>query len=163
MKSVRRPLVLLGVAALAAATTACGAQTAGSGGGTAATPVTSSASGGAASTPASPAAPGTTSPGAYVEWAEYQDDPAARADTKVVLFFHASWCPSCRATEKAIAESGVPAGLTLVKVDYDTATDLRQRYGVTTQHTFVQVDGSGGELAKWTGSEDGAAVLAETV
>jgi thiol-disulfide isomerase/thioredoxin len=103
------------------------------------------------------------SAGAYVEWAEYEADPAARADTKVVLFFHASWCPSCRATEKAIGETGVPAGLTLVKVDYDTATDLRQRYGVTTQHTFVQVDGSGTELAKWTGSADGAAILAETV
>ncbi len=57
----------------------------------------------------------------------------------------------------------MPDGLTVVKVDYDTETDLRQQYGVTQQHTFVQVDESGAELAKWTGSADGAAILAGTV
>ena len=106
---------------------------------------------------------GATAPGAYVTLADYEKDPAAHAGTKVVYFFHASWCPSCRATDAAIGESGIPDGLTVVKVDFDAATELRQRYGVTQQHTFVQVDAGGAELARWTGSEDGAAILGSTV
>jgi len=46
----------------------------------------------------------------------------------------------------------IPAGVTIVKVDYDTATDLKRRYGVTMQHTFVQVDGSGEAVKKWSGT-----------
>lgn len=121
--------------------------------------------------PSSPA-PGTspTQPskaavpaGAYLSRAEYTEQAASRAGTKVVYFFHAPWCPSCRATEDAVARDGIPAGLTLVKVDFDTENDLRKKYGVTTQHTFVQVDASGAELAKWTGSKGGAEILAKTV
>ncbi|HSO64155.1 MAG TPA: thioredoxin family protein [Ornithinibacter sp.] len=108
-------------------------------------------------------APAAVPAGAYLSRAEFAEQAAARAGTKVVYFFHASWCPSCRATEEAIARDGVPAGLTVVKVDYDDETDLRRQYGVTTQHTFVQVDPSGGELAKWTGSGGGAEILAKTV
>lgn len=103
-----------------------------------------------------------TAPGSYVTLADYETDPAAHAGTKVVYFFHASWCPSCRATDAAIGESGIPDGLTVVKVDYDDATELRQRYGITQQHTFVQVDANGAEVATWTGSEDGAAILDST-
>jgi thioredoxin 1 len=111
---------------------------------------------------ASSSAPATT-PGTYLTLAEYEEDPSAHAGTKVVLFFHAPWCPSCRATEQAIGTSGVPDGLTLVKVDFDTETALRQEYGVTYQHTFVQVDPEGTQLARWTGSEDGEAILDNTV
>ena len=42
-------------------------------------------------------------------------------------------------------------------------TDLRKQYGITQQHTFVQVDPDGGELATWTGSITGAENKAETV
>ncbi len=108
-------------------------------------------------------APATTSaPGAYLTRAEYQDEMADRSGTAVVLFFHASWCPDCRATEAAIDASGVPDGLTVVKVDFDSETELRRQYGVTQQHTFVQIGSDGGEIRKWTGSADGEAILAET-
>ena len=119
----------------------------------------STAASGGSSAPSAVAA----APGAYLSKAEYTAQMASRAGTKVVYFFHAPWCPTCRATEKAIARDGIPAGLTLVKVDFDSENDLRRQYGVTTQHTFVQVDPSGVELAKWTGSEGGAEILAKTV
>jgi thiol-disulfide isomerase/thioredoxin len=83
----------------------------------------------------------------------------------VVLFFHASWCPKCQDTD-ASAKAGMPPGLTLVKVDYDGANELRQKYGVTLQHTFVQVDDSGKALKKWVGTYDDntvAWVKAQTV
>ena len=35
--------------------------------------------------------------------------------------------------------------------DYDTTKDLQKKYGVTYQHTFVQIDSSGKALATWNG------------
>ena len=99
--------------------------------------------------------------GRYVDWADYDADRAAYADSRVVLFFHAPWCPNCRATEESIAADGVPDGLTIVKVDFDSQTDLRQEYGVTYQHTYVLVDTDGTALKKWTGTETGADIAAE--
>lgn len=156
----RTALPALAAAALAVTLAACGTATTGTGAGSTRQPTGGTASTGTA---ASGSGSSATATGAYVTLAEYRKDPAAHAGTKVVYFFHAGWCPSCRATEAAIGETGVPDGLTVVKVDYDTETDLRKQYGVTQQHTFVQVDESGAELAKWTGSGDGAAILAGTV
>ena len=73
---------------------------------------------------------------------------------KVVLFFRASWCPTCRALDANIHPNmgSIPEGVTILDVDYDNSTALKQKYGVTYQHTLVQVDASGKEIAKWTGS-----------
>lgn len=73
---------------------------------------------------------------------------------KVVLFFHAAWCPTCRGLNKDIEANldNIPAGVHILKVDYDTYTDLKRQYGVTYQHTMVQVDANGNQLAKWSGS-----------
>ena len=94
-----------------------------------------------------------TASGGYIEYASYTADPASYAAAgDVVLFFSASWCPTCQAADGNLSESDFPNDLTVVTVDYDENTDLRQQYGVTVQHTFVQVDEQGNELAKWTGS-----------
>ena len=101
--------------------------------------------------------------GAWIDQAAYEADSAAFHESgDVVLFFNASWCPTCQTTVQSLDADGVPAGLTVVSVDYDSANDLRQRYGVTVQHTFVQVDGTGTELAKFTGSASGADIAAQT-
>lgn len=84
----------------------------------------------------------------------YVPEKLARAETgKVVLFFKASWCPTCRALDADIKASldDLPDGLTILEVDYDTATELRQKYGVTNQHTLVQVDSKGDQITKWSG------------
>ncbi len=166
-----RPMAVAAASLVAALTlAACGTGTAtsdptpaASGGPSAGVSAGSSAEPTAGSTAGETAESPAPADGAYVTRADYEADPAAYEGSKVVYFFHASWCSSCRATEKAIAETGVPAGLTLVKADYDSDTELRQRYGVTTQHTFVQVGPDGERLGIWTGSPDGAAILAETV
>lgn len=103
-----------------------------------------------------------TTAGSYVDLATYQADPTAYEDSRVVLFFHADWCPSCRATDAALVEEGVPDGLTVVQVDFDTETALRQEHGVVQQHTFVHVDDEGTALSTWTGSADGVDILART-
>ncbi len=105
-----------------------------------------------------------TSQGAWIDQAAYEADVAAfHGAGDVVLFFNASWCPTCKATVESLDADGVPAGLTVVSVDYDAATDLKKQYGVTVQHTFVQVDEQGNALAKFSGSPSGQAIAAQTV
>jgi thiol-disulfide isomerase/thioredoxin len=70
----------------------------------------------------------------------------------VVLFFDASWCPTCRASLKDITEDEKALGNTTVLiVDYDTEKDLEAKYGITYQHTFVQIDAKGNAIARWSG------------
>lgn len=71
--------------------------------------------------------------------------------TQTVLFFHAPWCPECRAFDKAITNADLSDGLQILKVDYDSSTELRQKYGVTLQSTFVSVDSQGNEVSTWVG------------
>jgi len=94
-------------------------------------------------------------------YSDYDSSKLALADSeKVVLFFHASWCPTCRTLDSSLKNSGVPAGVNILKVDYDSSTDLRQKYGVTYQHTLVQVDSNGDLINKWTGSPDINSIVA---
>ena len=87
-------------------------------------------------------------------YADYSAEAVANADGRVWLFFHAPWCPQCVDLERNIQAGGVPEGLTILKVDYDTATDLRQRYGVTLQTTIVEIDGAGSEVDKFVAYND---------
>lgn len=87
----------------------------------------------------------------------------ASATHDVVLFFKADWCPTCIALDKDIrANLGkIPADLTILYVDYDNATDLKKKYGVTYQHTLVQVDKTGDLIKKWSGSPTLTALVTE--
>ncbi|TFD32986.1 thioredoxin family protein [Cryobacterium cryoconiti] len=110
---------------------------------------------GTSASPATPAAGEAPTPataaGAYID---YSDGIIAKTEGTKVLFFHASWCPNCRALEKDINAGPLPAGLTIIKVDFDNAVDLRQQYGVTLQTTVVYVDDDGSELGKTILAED---------
>lgn len=88
--------------------------------------------------------------GAYQDYAP--EKVAAAGDGTVLLYFHADWCPICRPLDADIRsnEDDIPAGITILKVDFDTATDLRQKYGVTVQHTIVQIDSEGEMLKRWS-------------
>lgn len=77
------------------------------------------------------------------------------ATAKNILFFHASWCPACRWADKNFANSEIPQNINLLKVDYDTSTELKEKYWVTMQHTFVLVDSKWEMIKKWSGSNDG--------
>ena len=69
-----------------------------------------------------------------------------------VLFFAADWCPSCQADLKDINANGSRLGqVNVVVVDYDKSADLKAKYGITAQDTFVQIDQMGAKLAIWNG------------
>ena len=82
--------------------------------------------------------------GAYVTY-----KPGLVAVTKgpKILFFHDPANAECHALDTDIQKNGTPYGISIIKVDYETSADLRQKYGITTPATLVKVDDQG-ELVK---------------
>lgn len=86
---------------------------------------------------------------------------AERAKIRRVLFFFANWCPTCRPADANFTKemAQIPADVTLFRVNYnDTETDaaekeLAQTYGITYQHTYVQIDTDGAVVTKWNGGQ----------
>lgn len=88
----------------------------------------------------------STQPGKYVDYTE--DIIASTKGTKI-LFFHAPWCPQCKALDSSIRSGKIPDGVTIIKVDYDSSQKLKQKYGVTVQTTLVSVDDAGNLIKKY--------------
>lgn len=68
---------------------------------------------------------------------------AQNADQPVAMHFHADWCPTCRAQDKAIQSLKAEPGLdlTLLVADYDTEKALKRRFKVNAQSTLVVLHG----------------------
>lgn len=98
------------------------------------------------SNPDSPA--DTTSLSTSGQYVEYTPTTISHTSGTKILFFHAPWCPQCRALEASIKASTIPANVTIIKVDYDSHQALRQQYGVTIQTTLVRVDDAGNLIEK---------------
>ena len=81
------------------------------------------------------------------------------ATSKRVLYFYANWCPTCRPVDAEFQarESQIPEGVVVIRVNYnDSDTDaaekvLATQYGITYQHTFVQIDEQGNAVKTWNG------------
>jgi len=67
---------------------------------------------------------------------------------KSILFFYAAWCPLCRDDDEKLKDwyDGGVATLPTYRVNYDEETALKSKYGVTYQHTYVVIDGSGNAI-----------------
>lgn len=89
--------------------------------------------------------------GSYVE---YTPELIAQTPGTKILFFHAEWCPQCRQLDSDLESTGAPAGVTVMKVDYDSSQELRQKYGVTQQTTLVRVDDNGELVEKFVAYDD---------
>jgi thioredoxin 1 len=90
-----------------------------------------------------------------------KDAWARAASNTVVYFFAASWCPTCQETYRNIKAgfASLPDNLVIVFVDYDKAKDLKKKYDVTYQHSFVSI-GSKGEARKtWSGTTTVADII----
>ncbi|MEO6109962.1 MAG: thioredoxin family protein [Candidatus Saccharimonadales bacterium] len=89
--------------------------------------------------------------GAYLD---YSDTVIADTPGTKILFFHAPWCPQCRELDKSITTDGIPNGVTVIKVDYDSHQALRKKYGVTLQTTLVKVDDAGNKISSYVAYEE---------
>lgn len=96
----------------------------------------------------------TGAPVAAGKYVDYSPTVIAETPGTKVLFFHAPWCPQCRALEKSIEEGQIPENTTIIKVDYDTNQRLRQEYGVTIQTTLVRVDDQAKLVKKYVAYDD---------
>lgn len=78
-----------------------------------------------------------------------------------ILFFFANWCPTCRPVDKEISQNTdrILEGIVIIRVNYnDDATDkeeeaLAKKYGITYQHTFIEIDSGGEEVQSWNGGD----------
>jgi thioredoxin-related protein len=93
----------------------------------------------------------TTDTANYIE---YSEQAVSSTPGNKILFFHAPWCSQCVALEEDIVSSGVPEGTTIMKVDYDSNQELRQKYGVTIQTTLVLVDDQGDKIDSYVAYEE---------
>lgn len=90
-------------------------------------------------------------PGIYTD---YSEQAVLTTTGTKILFFHAPWCPQCREIEASINKDGIPSGVTVFKVDYDSNQELRNKYRVTLQTTFVKVDDKGNKIASYVAYEE---------
>jgi len=66
--------------------------------------------------------------GSYTTYSASAVTAALAAKKNVVLFFHATWCPTCKAADTSFKKETPPANTVVFKVDYDTNKDLRSKY-----------------------------------
>ncbi len=101
--------------------------------------------------------------GAMMKAGEYKDATATNLSASVltdgktkVLFFHAAWCPTCKAANQTLTswyKDGAEF-LNVYKINYDNEKQLKQKYSVTYQHTFVKIDGEGNVIQSVQGPSD---------
>ena len=86
---------------------------------------------------------------------------AQQAGKPVVVHFHATWCPTCKAQDKVFETLKSDPGLnvTLMQADYDTEKALEKQMKVTAQSTLIAFHGST-ERARVVGETDPAKLKA---
>lgn len=80
---------------------------------------------------------------------DYSPIALKKAKGRILLFFHTDWCSTCKSFDKQITEQGIPEDITILKIDFDTATELKKKYTILSQATFVQVDQDGNAYKRW--------------
>ena len=101
-----------------------------------------------------PQANGDSAPVISGKYVDYSADKVSSASGVKILFFHAPWCPQCRALENDIKANTIPEGVTIFKVDYDSNQSLRQKYGITIQTSLVTIDSKGTLVKKYVAYND---------
>lgn len=98
----------------------------------------------------------------YLDYSEENFANAVEANNRPVLWFAAlAWCSSCQAADRDFKAhfDKVPNDITIMKIDYDTEKQLKQKYAIVMQDTFVQVDSQGKEITRWNSGGQGIEAL----
>lgn len=88
---------------------------------------------------------------------DYSLENLAKADEdgEAVLFFSTNWCSTCTELDKELINESekLKDGITILRIDYDKADDMKKKYRVAVQHTLIHVNGDGEEINKWVGGD----------
>ncbi|HEY1783516.1 MAG TPA: thioredoxin family protein [Roseiarcus sp.] len=104
--------------------------------------------------PAFAAAPVDYSPAAF--------DAALKSGKPVLVWIHASWCPTCKAQAPTLARIEADPrykDLTVVRVDFDSQKDAVKRFGARMQSTLITFK-DGKEVGRSVGETDPTALTA---
>ncbi|MCP4523319.1 MAG: peptide-methionine (R)-S-oxide reductase MsrB [Candidatus Gracilibacteria bacterium] len=88
------------------------------------------------------------------QYTSYSDEKLQNAKEEfLILFFHATWCSSCTQFEEKVIKEKIPENIKIFKVDFDTQHQLRKKYNIITQTSFVLVDNNGKVKKRWIGAQ----------
>lgn len=81
----------------------------------------------------------------------------AQASGTAVLYFWAPWCVTCSSLDKELQQQqdSLPGSVTILRVEYDHATELKKQYNVVAQHTLVILDAQQQAVKTWVGGDAG--------
>ena len=71
------------------------------------------------------------------------------SEENIILFFHADWCSTCVAFEKKVLSEKIPDNILILKVNYDKELELRKKYNIITQTSFVLIDNKWNLIKRW--------------
>lgn len=77
------------------------------------------------------------------QYQKYDENLVKIHKGRIVLFFHADWCSTCKALEKQISQTKIPEDLLILEVNFDTQKDIAKKYSILSQSSFVQIDSKG--------------------
>ncbi len=98
----------------------------------------------------------------YIDYSADNLAKATASNGRAVIWFAAlAWCPSCQASDRDFKAhfDKVPKDVTIMKINYDTAKELKQKYAITMQDTFIQIDSKGSEIIRWNSGGQGTDAL----
>jgi thioredoxin len=116
-------------------------------------------------------AAGFSAPALAAEQIDYSPaafDAALKSGKPVLVWIHASWCPTCKAQAPTLAKLEAEPqykDLTVVRVDFDSQKAAVKRFGARMQSTLIAFK-DGKEIGRSVGETDPAALsalVAETV
>ena len=84
-------------------------------------------------------------------YSQYSVNNLAQNSTGInLIFFCSPSNSSCKAIENEITNNldKLPENFQILKADFDTATALKQKYGITNEATFVKVDKDGSKIGE---------------
>ena len=110
-------------------------------------------------------AAGFAAPALAAEQIDYSPaafDAALNSGKPVLVWIHASWCPTCKAQAPTLAKIEADPqykDLTVVRVDFDSQKDAVKRFGARMQSTLIAFK-DGKEIERSVGETDPAALSA---
>ena len=73
------------------------------------------------------------------------------AGTKRILFFYSDRVPKSvtLGQEITLLSDQIPENVTILRVNYDSESDLKTKYNTITPNVLIQIDTDGKEVSRW--------------